>query len=195
MNRSIAIRQLNKPLIHYRSLYLHQRNNICKYINPQGLKHELTNDNIQMITNITSNYKIPNDIALQIITHKSLGGGLKPHNEKLSIYGKKVFKLAIINRITKTTDSEPNLNVLASDIYDKLTDEKVMELFTNQSQLNKVMFWNNKSNLTAATVNIFYSLIGVINLIHGKAKAESFINDTIFSQIETIATEQLNINM
>lgn len=81
------------------------------FVNHNGIEYELNQDNIQHIKSyLGDKFQIPDEIALQIITHKSFGNGIKPYNEKLAAMGSKLLSLfAAKHVVNKPTEKDAKL--------------------------------------------------------------------------------------
>lgn len=197
-----------------RSLYLHQgprveglkRDPKEVFVNHNGIEYELNQNNIKHIkTYLGSKYEIPDEIALQIITHKSFGNGIKPYNEKLAAMGSKLLSLfAAKHVVNKPTEKDAklvidgkNLSILGSRIAKELYGRKSTGYFTKLNGLNEIMFWKSRnptlkfesSGELKVSSQLLYSLIGAVNIYHGKAKAEEFISDNLIKGLEEVTKD------
>lgn len=176
------------------------------FVNHNGIEYELNQDNIQHIKSyLGDKFQIPDEIALQIITHKSFGNGIKPYNEKLAAMGSKLLSLFaakhVVNKPTekdaKLVISGKNLSILGSPNAKELHGRKSTGYFTKFNGLNNIMFWKSRnptlnfesSGELKVSSQLLYSLIGAVNIYHGKAKAEEFISDNVIKGLEEITEE------
>ncbi|CAK9436884.1 mitochondrial 54S ribosomal protein mL57 [Lodderomyces beijingensis] len=199
-----------------RSVYLHhgprieglKRDPKVAYLNPQGTEYALNEANISQITSyLGSEYQIPQDIALQCITHKSFANGIKPYNEKLAAMGSKLLNLALVKYVihkNAAADSEnptsingKNLSVLGSRWSRELASPEAAGYLARAESLNKTMFWTSRnpslkfdaSGELKVSSRLLYSLVGAINLYHGKAQAEKFIRENLIEGLEALAVQ------
>lgn len=197
-----------------RSIYLHKgpRINGLKrdpeqvFTNEQGQQYDNINENIKYIQEfLQDKYKITNELALQVITHKSFANGIKPYNEKLSAMGSKILNLHLGKLVIESNTQNQlaienkNLDILGQPIAKELTGRLSLGIFAKVNKLNSIMFWNsyNAQGLSFETsgelkvsAQMIYALIGAINYTYGKAATELFINEKIFPAIEPI-TQQI----
>ncbi|KAI5962237.1 uncharacterized protein KGF55_003313 [Candida pseudojiufengensis] len=186
--RSISKQNLNnvgtKNLKLTRSIYLHKGPRIEGlkkdpkevFINSSGIEYGLNDENIKYIKSyLGESYKIPDEIALQIITHKSFGNGIKPYNEKLAAMGSKLLNLSLAKHVisisqqnnnssqssssstspsplSTSSSSNPklhinglNLSILGSPTSKELSSRKSTGYFAKFNNLNKIMFWKSRN--------------------------------------------------
>jgi len=176
------------------------------FLNHNGIEYELNQNNIQHIKSyLGDKFPIPDEIALQIITHKSFGNGIKPYNEKLAAMGSKLLSLFaakhVVNKST-ATDAKlaingKNLSILGSPNAKELPGRISTGYFAKLNGLNDVMFWKSRnptlsfesSGELKVSSQLLYSLIGAVNIYHGKAKAEEFISDNIIKGLEQVTDD------
>lgn len=162
---------------------------------------------------LTEKYQIPDDLALQVLTHKSFGNGIKPYNEKLSAMGLKLLNLYCAKYTTDTPATTndnaingKNVDVLGSPMAKELTGRLALGLFAKSHKLNEVLFWksyNHSLSFEASgemkvSAQMMYALIGAVTFIHGKHAAEQFILEKLIkaspSLEEISATVVENVN-
>lgn len=159
-----------------------------------GIKYGVSAENLQHIKLfLDSKYAISDELALQVLTHKSFGNGIKPYNEKLSAMGSKVLNLYlskyVIDHPTKNENAidGKNLDVLGTPISRSLADRKAVGLFAKAAKLNSVMFWNSyntgvgfeSSGEMKVSAQMVYALVGAVAFQHGKSTAEEFIKEKL----------------
>ncbi|KAJ9095526.1 hypothetical protein QFC19_007507 [Naganishia cerealis] len=148
-------------------------------------------DNLRPIKQfLDDKYAISDELALQVLTHKSFGNGIKPYNEKLSAMGLKVLNLycAKYTTDTPTTANEnaidgKNVDVLGSPMAKELAGRLALGLFAKSHKLNQVLFWKSynhslgfeASGEMKVSAQMMYALIGAVTFTHGKTVAEEFI--------------------
>lgn len=198
-----------------RSIYLHagkrvqglKRDPGQVFTTASGHLHEPSHENLHSIKAFLSDkYAILDTLALQVLTHKSFGNGIKPHNEKLSALGAKLLNLYTVKRVTGVpTNNEnavggKNLDVLGSPIARELGGRLATGLFARSTKLNQVMFWKSynhglsfeASGELKVSALMVYALIGAVTFTHGKTVAEQFIREKLVESnpsIEEIATK------
>ncbi|EGV65640.1 hypothetical protein CANTEDRAFT_112517 [Yamadazyma tenuis ATCC 10573] len=174
--------------------------------------HKYDNDvhqNVKYIQDFLSDkFHIGNELALQVITHKSFANGIKPYNEKLSAMGSKILNLhlakLVIEQPSKSSSvnelaiNNKNLDVLGQPMSRELAGRLSLGVFAKLNKLNSVMFWNSYStqglNFEASgemkvSAQMVYAMIGAVHFTHGKKVAEEFINEKIFPEVETITRD------
>lgn len=205
-----------RPLTWSRNVYLHKGQRLAGlkkdpeqvFVNEQGLKYQDAN-NIQHIKQFVGpQYNISDDLALQVITHKSFANGIKPFNEKLSAIGLKLLNLYfakyVIEQPSKTSTKNENtinglnLDILGQPISKELSGRLSVGIFAKLNKLNSIMFWNSysgqglgfeSSGELRVSAQMIYALIGAVHLTHGKKIAEEFISEKIVSEVENITRE------
>ncbi|EGW32496.1 uncharacterized protein SPAPADRAFT_61561 [Spathaspora passalidarum NRRL Y-27907] len=210
--RTVKLTPKLSPLTTTRSIYLHKGPRVAglkrdpqeALVNSQGLKYELTDDNIKHIkTYLGDKYSIPDDIVLQVLTHKSFGNGIKPYNEKLAAMGSKLLSFYLAKHVTKSANKDSfaingrNLDVLGSPISRELGGLFTLGVFAKQQGLNQVMFWTTRnanlgfesSGELRISAQMMYALIGAVNFYHGKEVAELFIQERLIDQLEKITVD------
>jgi large subunit ribosomal protein L15 len=138
------------------------------------------------------NYKLPDSIILQAITHKSFAHGKKPFNEKLAILGNQFMRVNTFMHAVSTTSSNPN--AIAGLNFD--ISLRVLELLSSTSVLSEVcrivgidkdIFWRNprpsqpsdrtgENTVCAKTIN---AIVGAVLLHHGEQKAKDFVSSQL----------------
>ena len=153
---------------------------------------------------LTDKYAILDDLALQVITHKSFLNGIKPYNEKLAALGHKVLNLYCAKYVTlgPTTNNETavnghNLDVLGSPMARELSGKLAAGLFAKSKGLSDGMFWklaNHELSFEAlgemtVAAHMVYALVGAVAVSHGKQVAEQFIAEHMTPALEAITVK------
>ncbi|RKP29050.1 hypothetical protein METBISCDRAFT_19578 [Metschnikowia bicuspidata] len=172
---------------------------------PSGETYGCNSHNLQHIkTFLSDRYAIPDDMALQVLTHKSFTNGLKPYNEKLSAMGSKLLNLFSAKFVVEgATTNElavngKNLDVLGTPIAKELGGRMALGLFAKASKLNTIMFWKSYNSLLSfqesgelkVSAQMMYALVGAVTFIHGKKAAEMFVREKLLdgpNSLENIA--------
>ncbi|ODV78003.1 uncharacterized protein CANTADRAFT_7471 [Suhomyces tanzawaensis NRRL Y-17324] len=185
-----------------RSIYLHKGPRVTglkkdpqeAFTTNTGYKYEKSENNLKYIKGfLQDKYAISDDLALQVLTHKSFNNGVMPYNEKLSAMGSKLANLFFAKYVTEgSTNNENNVNgknldVLGSPIAKELSGRMTMGLFARSNELNKVMFWNSyghglgfeTSGEMKVSAQMMYALIGAVAFSHGKEVGEQFIREKL----------------
>lgn len=186
-----------------RNIYLHKGERVAGlkrdpeevFTTNHGYKYGKTQENLKHIKGfLPEKYSISDDLALQVLTHKSFGNGIKPYNEKLSAMGSKILNLFCAKLVTdKATTNEnaidgKNLDSLGSPIAKELSGRMSLGLFAKSTNLNSIMFWKSynhdlsfeSSGEMKVSAQMMYALIGAITFTHGKEIAEAFIREKLF---------------
>lgn len=215
MNSRTLLRPVQKSF--QRSVYVQSRLGIRKdpaqvLAVKSGHKYEQSETNLQRIKSfLLDKYAIPDDMALQVLTHKSFAGGMKPYNEKLSVLGSKLTNLFlgkyVLERETQNENAVngKNLDVLGSPIAKELGGRTSLGVFAKKLDLNRVMFWKSYNHLLSfeasgelkVSAQMVYAMVGSVAFIHGKTAAETFVREKLLTgdhSIETIAAKFLGQN-
>ncbi|WLF79256.1 hypothetical protein PVL30_003008 [Lodderomyces elongisporus] len=215
-NSSNFLNTFNKTFT--RSIYLHSGSRIEGlkrdpkevFKNQKGVQYGANDQTLSSIKSfLGSKYQIPDDVALQIITHKSFGNGMKPYNIKLSVMGSKLLKLYTAKYVIHQQSTTPDkikiegkdLTKLGSLYSKELSGRDAAGYFAKVENLNKTMFWVSRdptasfeaSGELKVSGQLVHSLIGAVNFYHGKDVAEEFIGEKIMKGLEEI-TKQLVTN-
>lgn len=154
---------------------------------PENLKH------IKQF--LLEEYAIPDDMALQVLTHKSFGNGIKPYNEKLSAMGSKLLNLVLAKYVVaqETTNelavNGKNLDVLGTPMAKELGGRMALGVFAKNTKLNTIMFWKLYNSLLSfersgelkVSAQMMYALVGAVTFVHGKKAAERFVEEKLLS--------------
>lgn len=165
-------------------------------------------DNLKHIKQfLLDKYAIPDEMALQVLTHKSFANGIKPFNEKLLTMGSKLLNLWLAKYVVnQPTQNElavngHNLDVLGTPMAKELSGKIALGVFAKTEKLNSVMFWKSynselsfeQSGELSVSAQMMYALVGAVTFVHGKKVAEEFVEQKLFGgslSLETI-TEQI----
>lgn len=166
---------------------------------PENLKH------IKLF--LQEEYAIPDEMALQVLTHKLFGNGIKPYNEKLSTMGSKLLNLVLAKYVVaKQTDNElaingKNLDVLGTPMAKELGGRMSLGVFAKNSKLNTIMFWKLYNSLLSfersgelkVSAQMMYALVGAVTFVHGKTAAEKFVEEKLIKGSQSLEqiTEEL----
>ncbi|OBA20631.1 hypothetical protein METBIDRAFT_43439 [Metschnikowia bicuspidata var. bicuspidata NRRL YB-4993] len=159
-------------------------------------------------TFLLDRYAVPDDLALQVLTHKSFAAGMKPYNEKLSTLGSKLANLFLGKYVLEhrthndTAVAGMNLDVLGTPMAKELAGRMALGVFAKKRDLSRVMFWKSYNHLLSfeasgelkVSAQMVYAMIGAVAFVHGKAAAEAFVREKLLSgpdSIEHIAAEFL----
>lgn len=187
-------------LTQVRSIYLHSGTRVAglkrdpeqAFTTNTGIKYGISEENLKYIKGFLGDkYGISDELALQVITHKSFGNGIKPFNEKLGVMGSKIMNLFFAKYVTSTktpnemTINGLNLDPLGSPMAKELTARLSNGLFAKQNQLNTIMFWKSfnhdlsfeSSGELRISAQMIYALVGAVTFTHGKQVAEQFLHE------------------
>lgn len=199
-----------------RNIYLHKGPRVAGlkkdpeavFVTNSGYKYEKSPENLKYIKEfLNEEYAIPDDIALQVLTHKSFGNGIKPYNEKLSAMGSKLLNLFFAKFVTsQPTTNElaingKNLDSLGSPMSKELSGRMSLGLFARKTKLNTVMFWKSynhqlsfeSSGEMKVSAQMMYALVGAVTFVHGKQIAEKFVTEKLLNNSSSLQeiTEQV----
>lgn len=176
-----------------------------------GAKYGLNEANLKNVKEFLSDkYAIPDELALQVITHKSFAHGLKPYNEKLSAMGSKLLNLYLAKFVVERSTANEmavngkNLDVLGTPIAKELGGRMALGLFAKSTKLNNTLFWRSYNSLLSfegsgelkVSAQMMYALVGAVTFIHGKKIAEVFVREKLLegpNSLESIAAEFLEL--
>ncbi|KAF3992316.1 hypothetical protein FT663_01153 [Candidozyma haemuli var. vulneris] len=159
------------------------------------------------IKQFLANYSIPEEMARQVLTHKSFGNGIKVYNEKLVVMGSKVLSLFLAKHVIEQQTSNENaingknLDVLGTPVAKELGGKTSLGLFAKQHNLNQNMFWKShnhhltfeSSGEMKVSAHMMYALVGAVAYVHGKKSAEEFVREKFLKGDKSLeaVTEQL----
>lgn len=219
--RQLAARGLSRGSMgqkpSFRSIYLHTGKRVAGlrrdpeevFVTAVGLKYGATAENLQHVKGfLTDKYAIDDDLMLQVLTHKSFGNAIKPHNEKLSAMGSKVLNLYtakyVIDRpnTSEMAVNGKNLDSLGSPMAKELAARTAVGIFAKKTKLNSVMFWTSynhdlsfeRSGDLKVSAQMVYAMVGAVAYIHGKAAAEEFVRTKLLEgspSLEEVAAQLL----
>lgn len=172
-----------------------------------GHRYGPTAENLANVKSfLDTTYAIPDDMALQVLTHKSFANGIKPYNEKLGAMGAKVLNLFLAKHVVSAdTQNElavnnKNLDVLGTPMAKELGGRMALGVFAQKSKLNSIMFWKSYNSLLSfeksgelkVSAQMMYALVGAVAFAHGKQVAEQFIKEKLLlgeNSLEAITAE------
>ncbi|ODV97973.1 hypothetical protein PACTADRAFT_73627 [Pachysolen tannophilus NRRL Y-2460] len=175
-----------------------------EYLTVKNHRYGVTEDNLKYIKNYLTKvengkFLIPDDLLLQVITHKSFAHGSKPYNEKLSVIGFQLLKYyTSFYSISSPTNSKFAINNLNFDCLGSLVSkfiihEECLAKFIKSKNINQIIFWKKASPLdedprtngeNAVYSKVTSALVGAINLFHGTTKAQEFIKEELLDNQE-----------
>lgn len=176
-----------------------------------GRKYEQNEANLKQIKHFLSEkYAIPDDMALQVLTHKSFANGIKPYNEKLSVMGSKLLNLFSAKHVvgdnctSEQAINGKNMDVLGSPMAKELGGRMALGVFAKNHKLNEVMFWKSYNHLLSfaesgelkVSAQMMYALVGAVTFIHGKKRAEDFVMEKLLAVengIEALAAQHIEL--
>ncbi|KAK9322860.1 ribonuclease-III-like-domain-containing protein [Lipomyces orientalis] len=144
-------------------------------------------------------FKIPTGLLLQVFTHKSFRHGSHPYNERLALYGRKLFTFHTSLALANTPSDKPtavggrDLDVLFSDAAQNLlkSREPLYEV-GKMANLIEAIRWEparhfvslqnvdpRRSGLLEVTAQTVWASIGAIALYYGGDRAEKFVKKVI----------------
>ncbi|VEU22489.1 DEKNAAC103473 [Brettanomyces naardenensis] len=171
-----------------------------------GRKYELNEENLKPLKEyLGEDYKLPDKLLLQVITHKSFAHGTKPYNERLSFLGEELLKLSASKFVLgkkqvtsgyKFSVGDLNFDSLGSLTHRLIVTDRVLSEFASAKGIDKVFFCKvalpQQSSSVTETKNykpkamystITSSLVGAVALQHGKSTAERFIQENLLTDI------------
>lgn len=192
-----------------RTIYLHKGARVSGlkrdpqevFTTHKGVTYGKSEENLKYIKEfLSSKYQIPDDLALQVLTHKSFGNSIKPYNEKLTAMGSKMLNLFFAKHcISDTTTNDlsingKNLDVLGSPIAKELSGGLSLGIFAKNHKLNSIMFWKSynhdlsfeSSGEMKVSAQMVKAMVGAVTIIHGKPAAEEFIQEKLLGSTPSI---------
>ncbi|KAK9333070.1 ribonuclease-III-like-domain-containing protein [Lipomyces starkeyi] len=147
----------------------------------------------------SESFKLPPGLLLQVFTHKSFRHGSHPYNERLALYGRKLFTFHTSLVLANTPSDKAtavggrDLDVLFSDAAQKLlkSREPLYEV-GKMANLIEAIRWEparhfvslqnvdpRRSGLLEVTAQTVWASIGAIALYYGGDRAEKFVKKVI----------------
>lgn len=169
-----------------------------------GLRHGVNERNLKLLKSfLTDKYAISDDLALQVLTHKSFANGIKPYNEKLSTMGLKLLNLYLAKFVLSGQSQNDlaingiNLDVMGLPMAKELGGRTLVGLCAKQTGLTSAMFWKSynpqlsfeKSGELKVSAQMMYAMVGAVTFVHGKEKAEQFVLERLLDKLEAITAE------
>lgn len=192
-----------------RTIYLHKGPRVAglkrdpqeAMVTHSGNIYGKSEENLKYIKGfLQDKYAISDDLALQVLTHKSFGNGIKPYNEKLSTMGSKILNLFLAKFVVEQPSTNElavngkNLDVLGSPMAKELAGRMSLGIFARSTKLNSIMFWKSYNHALGfetsgemkVSAQMIYALIGAVTFSHGKAVAEEFIKEKFLESSPSI---------
>lgn len=165
-------------------------------LSSDGVKYGQSEETLKPLKTFLAdkNVSLPDDLLLQIITHKSFAHGSKPYNEKLSYFGEEILQLTSSKSVLAHESNSDfainkiNFDGLSSLAHRLILSDKFLASYAKSKGIDSIFFCrkalpNGKQDKLyqpkAIYSTITSSLIGAIALQHGKKKAEEFIEQEI----------------
>ncbi|VVT49293.1 mitochondrial 54S ribosomal protein mL57 [Magnusiomyces paraingens] len=142
-------------------------------------------------------YALPPELVLQVLTHKSFAHGLKPYNENLAIIGRHFLRLVTVRYASQQESSNPgainghNLDVALARISSLMSGTPVTSELCTRLGIDKHIFWkdpsipegSSRSAPVSATVRAksIDALVGAILLKLGQFKAQTFVETKLLT--------------
>lgn len=118
------------------------------YLSVNGVLYPGTADTLKSTKEfLGSEYLLPDELILQVLTHKSFAHGLKPYNENLAIIGRHFLRLQTFIHATSQKSENPsalngvNFDVSLSKIANLLSATPVTSQVCRSTGLDKNIFW------------------------------------------------------
>ncbi|ODQ80132.1 hypothetical protein BABINDRAFT_161116 [Babjeviella inositovora NRRL Y-12698] len=168
------------------------KRNPSEYLKVGGYEYGVQAENLQFVKAFLAPYALPDEVVLQVLTHKSFAHGNKPYNDKLAYIGSRFLNnfLSIREASTSSTNAHAvnglNFDVLGSPIDKSLASPATRYLFAKAHNLNKVLFWAardatidnpHRSGEVKITNDVVCALVGAVLLQKGEAVAQTFIQE------------------
>ncbi|ONH68069.1 Ribonuclease 3 [Cyberlindnera fabianii] len=154
-------------------------------VSPKGAAYELNDTSIGPLkTLLGSKYALPDELLLQIQTHKSFAHGSKPFNEKIAVYGQHFLKY----KTTLHTIETQGIDALGSESAKKLISTGVLADFVRSHGLADAIYWKKRNPLqtdvkvsgeNSVLARTCEAIVGGILLQRGKETAEQFVDEVM----------------
>ncbi|QPG73622.1 hypothetical protein FOA43_000934 [Brettanomyces nanus] len=173
-----------------------------------GRRYGLNDANLKPLKQFLGDeYKLTDKMILQVITHKSFAHGTRPYNEKLSILGEELLRLAaskyalakgVVNGDAsdyKFSVGDINFDCLGSLTHRLIVTNRLLSEYAESQGIDKVFFCKvalprNYSQDQAKDYKpkamystITSSLVGAIAIQRGKNTAEKFVQEKVLAGI------------
>lgn len=157
-------------------------------LSSDGVSYGATKENLSALKNyveslsLSTKIELPDDLLLQIITHKSFAHGSKPYNANLSFLGEQILQLCSTKYVL--TQSSGSIDAIGSLAHRLMWSDKLLAAFAEAKGIDSVFFC--KKALPGGKTDKLYkpkgiystitsSLIGAIASKYGKTISEEFI--------------------
>lgn len=154
-------------------------------VNPKGLAYGANDQSLSTLkTLLGSEYALPDEVSLQVITHKSFAHGKKPFNEKLAVLGSHFLKY----KATLFTINTQGLDRIGSHASKELISDGSMAYFLQSTGVGESIYWKKRDPLQtdpkrSGEVSVYArtgeAILGAILLTHGKEKATKFVDEVL----------------
>lgn len=154
-------------------------------VSPKGNAYELSDKTIGPLKQfLGEKYSLPDELLLQIQTHKSFAHGFRPFNEKIALYGCHFLKY----KTTLHTIETEGLDKLGSAPAKNLISTPVLAQFVRSHGLGDAIFWKKRDPLqtdpkvsgeNAVFARTCEAIVGGLLLHRGKTVAEQFVDEVM----------------
>jgi large subunit ribosomal protein L15 len=156
-------------------------------VSPKGKPYGISDESLSQLKQLLgAEYTLPDNISLQILTHKSFAHGRKPFNEKLAVLGSHFlkYKSAIFTMNTQ------GLNHIGTQASKNLISNQTLAQFAVNHDLGDYIFWKKrditvkdpqKSGQWSVYARTSEAIIGAVLLQHGKEKASKFVDEVLLN--------------
>lgn len=161
------------------------------YLSVNGVLYPGTVDTLKPTKDfLGSEYALPDELILQILTHKSFAHGLKPYNENLAIIGRHFLRLQAFIHATSQKSENPtalngvNFDVSLSNIAALLSATAVSSEVCRSAGIDKNIFWkapNDQVKADTVYAKTIDALVGAILMRFGQNRAQQFVSDKLLS--------------
>ncbi|CAN6646358.1 large ribosomal subunit protein mL57 [Trichomonascus vanleenenianus] len=140
-------------------------------------------------------YTLPDDLILQVLTHKSFAHGKKPFNERLANLGRDFLRLhtfgfAVSHKPSASSHAVGEFNFdIEPRILELMSSTTVLSQIARQLGVEKSLFWKNpyptqspeRNGENTVCAKSISAAVAAVLLHHGEAKAHAFVKSRLLS--------------
>ena len=168
--------------------------------NPQGVEYPGPEELLAPVEKFLGDeFKLPRELALQCITHKSFAHGKKPYNERLAILGRQMVRVETSRAVAEAgteTSSGHAVNGRNFDIgpraVELLSSATAFAELCRKKDIGSRIFWkpNSAKPSHASEDTIFsatmFAIVGAVLLQHGAPKTIEFVRSRILEGPDSV---------
>ena len=156
-------------------------------VSPKGIPYGASEESLSPLKRLLGDqYALPDEVSLQVLTHKSFAHGKKPFNEKLAVLGSHFLKY----KSSIYTINTDGLSHIGTQGAKQIISERVLARFVENAGVGESIYWKKrdplqtdakKSGQHAVYARTAEAIVGAILLNHGKDTASRFVYDVLLN--------------